>query len=152
MPYTRYRCMLILCFGTAVAVMGCGGGNGGPKTVPVAGTITLNNQPLADAEVTFASENFSAFAKTDSDGHFALVQGAVPGKNRVSISKWQGEKLEMNADEGIDEGQLWSEMDAVGATAPNQPRQLIPSDYQDLEYIVPESGTETADFRLTAKE
>lgn len=151
MPYTPHVQRLVFCLGATFAVTGCGGSGNGPKTVPVAGTITLNEQPLAGAEVTFASENFSAFAKTGPDGRYALVQGAVPGKNRISISKWQGEKLEMNPDEGLDEGQLWSEMDAVGAKAQNQPRQLVPSDYQDLEYIVPEDGTETADFRLTGK-
>jgi hypothetical protein len=144
------RCCTI--FALVLALPGCGSSEGGgPTTVPVAGTVTLNDQPLAGVEVTFVTENFSAVAKTGTDGKYALVQGAVPGKNKVTLSKWEGGNVQLNPEEGIDEGQLWSEMNSADGAVAGQdaPRQLVPADYQNLEYVVPEGGTESADFRLT---
>lgn len=133
-----------------LALLGCGGSSG-PTTVPVAGTITLNGEPLAGAEIVFVTEDFSSFGKTGPDGSYALVQGAVPGENQVSISKWEGEGLELNPDEGHDEGQIEDEMLAMeGDASPvSTRRQLVPEDFRKLTYSVPEGGSETADFRLT---
>lgn len=147
----RFRLwILAAALGLSASVLGCGSTQG-PGTVPVSGTVTLNGEPLEGVEVMFVTENFSSFGKTGPDGRYTLVQGAVPGKNQVSLSKWEGGTIELNPDEGIDEGQLWSEMDAAGGTVPGRelPRQLVPEDYRNLEYVVPEGGAESADFRLT---
>ena len=77
----------------ALAAAGCTGGQ-----VPVAGKVTLDGRPLADATVHFqpfapdkGSTLREAFGKTGPDGRYELKAigaggGAAVGKNRVRIS------------------------------------------------------------------
>jgi len=134
--------------------------------VPVSGTITLNDEPLADAEVYFISGTQSGFARTNEAGQYVLQEGAVPGDHRVLISKKSGGSLESlvpgYGSPGLDAGQL----QAATAGALNDPmkaRQLksvlpketLPPDYSSpeksiLNFTVPDSGASEADFRLLA--
>lgn len=73
---------------TLAAVPGCGGG---PKLVPVAGTVTLDGEPLE--VVTFLQTNAKdtlAVAETDDEGNYLLAHlgrpGAAAAKYKVSIS------------------------------------------------------------------
>lgn len=135
-----------------IGMLGCGGSERrGPETVPVSGTVTLNGKPLEGADVHFVRDDFSSFAKTGPDGTFTLVQGAVAGENQVSISKWEGEGPEYDPESGYDEGQLESEIDALGGdmSKVKSRRQLVPPDYRNLTYSVPEGGTDSANFSLT---
>jgi hypothetical protein len=150
----------ITCWG-ALLLFGCGSGAPAPpKTVPVSGTVYLNGEPLAGAEVRFIREGFSSFGETGADGRFELVQGAVPGQNTVSVSKIEGGSgIELDPESGMDAGQLeamrMGTEGTPGATSvPELPRQLIPAKYSDpstskLTYPVPEGGTTSADLRLT---
>ena len=71
-------------------VMGCGQS----PTVPVSGTVTLNGQPAADAEVIFTpSQGRVASGATNAEGRFALStnksgDGAVPGDHKVTIVEY----------------------------------------------------------------
>ena len=84
------------------AVTGCGGSKGGPATIEVTGTVTLNGSAVDGANVLFSPEigsgdgRLASQASTDSAGRFKLSthvgggkfkSGIVPGKYIVAISK-----------------------------------------------------------------
>lgn len=150
--------LLGLC--ATLAFTGCSGeGRAIPDTVPVSGTITLDGKPLADAEINFLPEShkdFASYGKTNAEGKYTLVQGAVPGKNKIVIKKMSAGNLQINPEEGMDAGQMEamaSAAQAEGKTGPQVPKQLVPADYSDptkskLEFPVPEDGTDKADFKL----
>ena len=138
----------IACSAALFLTVGCGG-ESGPETVPVAGTVTLNGEPISGAEVTFMHEEFTAYGTTDAEGRFSLEPGAVVGNNKVVVSKWEGE---MNEDEGMDAGQMEA-MAIDGGGGGDAPKQLVPAEYTSanttpLSFSVPEGGTESADFDL----
>jgi hypothetical protein len=64
------------------------------ETVPVTGTVTLNGQPAADAEVIFTpSKGRVASGATDAAGRFTLStnqpgDGAVPGDHKVTVVEY----------------------------------------------------------------
>ncbi|MEZ6087738.1 MAG: hypothetical protein R3C05_06890 [Pirellulaceae bacterium] len=138
----------------ALAASGCSSSPGGPETVPVAGVITMGGQAVEGATVQFIGGQFSAFAKTDSSGKFSLEPGAVVGENKVLISKLS---MPAGADPTMDEGQLMAMAgDPAMAANKNAPKQLIPGQYSDpekstLTFVVPEDGSDSADFSLDAK-
>lgn len=77
-----------------VALAGCGGSSGFPKTYPVSGTVKLKGKPIDGAMVTFQLESGkeNAIGTTDKNGEFKLSMfrpgdGAVPGQYKVSIRK-----------------------------------------------------------------
>lgn len=151
---TRTAVFFIALTGAFVAA-GCGSGDSGPETVAVSGRVLLDGEPLEGAEVTFVTDDFASFGKTDADGYYELVQGGVPGENKVRLSKWDGEELvEFDAEDGFDEGQIEAALSAVEGEddlGPDAPRQLIPEDFRELKYVVPEGGTDSADFRLRSR-
>lgn len=145
--------MRFVCCILVVILAGCGGdGREKPDTVNVSGTVYLDGKPLADADVNFMNEemNFASYGKTNAEGKYTLAQGAVPGLNKITISKIEGEDLELDPEEGMDAGQL----EAMGATGKEMgPKQLVAEEYSDpekskLEFEVPADGTDSADFRL----
>ncbi|MEK6246938.1 MAG: carboxypeptidase-like regulatory domain-containing protein [Planctomycetales bacterium] len=80
-----------LVFGfMAIALVACPGcGNGLPQ---VSGTVTLDDQPLANALVTFEPvDGRPSYARTDEDGFYRLIYtddktGGTLGTNQVSIT------------------------------------------------------------------
>jgi hypothetical protein len=126
----------------------------------VSGTVYLDGQLLPDADVSFISKEFTSTGRTNSEGHYELVLGAVPGENKITISKWKGGKYEINPDEGMDEGQFLAMQDpAMLGVAKKSfqpgPEQLIPRRFSDpakseIVFNVPESGTPSADFRISS--
>jgi hypothetical protein len=88
-----------MCF---LTFAGCGSTKGGPSTVNVTGTVTLNGTSIDGATVLFSPDigssdgRLASQATTDTAGRFALSthvgggklkSGIVPGKYVVSISK-----------------------------------------------------------------
>jgi hypothetical protein len=76
----------------AVTAAGCGSGNH-PPLGRVSGVVTLDGQPLVDADVTFQPEETgrASVGTTDSSGRYELiyfneVRGALVGKHRVLIT------------------------------------------------------------------
>lgn len=140
---------------------GCGsGGATGPHTVRVSGTVSLEGKPLAGAEIRFVSDKFSGYGLTNSEGKYDLVQGAVPGKNKVFISKIEGGK---NISEAI-AGDMEQLRTAAESAKQEQarggkvnlddiPHETVPAQYSDpektkLTFTVPDGGATNADFRL----
>ena len=84
-----------------LAGLGCSGGPVIPPTVSVSGKVIYKDQPLADAEVSFASKLDNkdikpARGKTNASGEFTLstyidpqheVSGATPGDFSVTVTK-----------------------------------------------------------------
>jgi len=76
------------------AIMGCGGSE--YKLVPVSGHVTLDESPLEDAQVTFASigsgVGTTSIGHTDSEGRYELstmkdgYHGATVGRHRVTVT------------------------------------------------------------------
>ncbi len=109
------RKQLMLCGIIALVVLsGCG--DGGPKVVPVEGTVKLDGKPLDKILVEFlpTSDGQRSFGETDNEGHFKLTTddgeriGATVGTHKVTLKdtsvlggKFLGRKgEEMNMSEG----------------------------------------------------
>ncbi|MBM4005011.1 MAG: carboxypeptidase regulatory-like domain-containing protein [Planctomycetes bacterium] len=81
------RVVLILA---AILVVGCGSKNG---TVPVAGTVTLDGQPLPNAALAFHSadgKGRAATARSGANGEFKISSygdgdGIVPGEYKILV-------------------------------------------------------------------
>lgn len=96
---TLLSCFCLSLF-SIVAVSGCSSSSGEslPELGLVTGTITLDNQPLSEAMVTFQPTSGGAMSSgaTDESGTYEIffnteTPGAVIGSHKVSISKPDGE-------------------------------------------------------------
>src|SRR4051812_39027407 len=72
------------------AVVGCS--KGGPQIAPVHGRVTLDGQPLVNADIEFQPEGAQRASKgrTDADGRYELAykrgqMGAIVGPQTVRI-------------------------------------------------------------------
>ena len=130
----------LLLVGLAV---GCGGGSGDrPETGPVAGKVTLDGQPLADATVTFSPDSGRpSSGVTNANGEYELdytvdVKGAKVGSHKVSISTFKA---------GDAEGE-GSESQAVPEKVPPQYNRET-----TLTFEVKPEGHTDANFDLQSK-
>ncbi|MGC1273517.1 MAG: hypothetical protein WBC44_07390 [Planctomycetaceae bacterium] len=146
---------------TVLTATGCGGDDAEgdrPPRLPVSGTVTYKEAPLADAQVTFnpeAPDGRAAFGRTDAEGHYELTtfeagDGAVAGKYIVTIQKYDTPPV--STAEVPEEEYVPPE--ASNAPAPPPPKNLAPDKYRqmhtsDLRAVVSEGGDETFDFTLT---
>jgi hypothetical protein len=130
----------------ALAVVGGCGGGAEVDVVPVSGVIKINGQPtegvgvifqplVTDAKKMDAAPQSSGV--TDASGRFELAmpiteqKGAVPGKHRVMFMAGEYPK---DAPDG-----------APPAYEPIPPKYNVES---ETEFVVPDDGTEAADFDL----
>ena len=140
----------------ALLLSGCGDSVKPGRGVPVSGTITMNGAPLEGASVRFMNDTFVGYGTTDSDGKYRLVQGALPGQNKVTISKIEGGSDAVVGDSasGMDSGQM--EAAALGNSGPDVPKlpvDLLPEDYSNpaktkLTFEVPNGGESGVDFTI----
>lgn len=148
----KVACLLV------VFALGCGG-SGIPGTAPVSGTVTLDGKPLVGANVCFSSEDGKhlGFGRTDDQGKYKLVQGAMVGSNKVFISRTEGELPAGYSDDpesGMDAGQV----EAMSMSAPkkgksNLPKEVIPEIYSSLAktkltFNVQSGGNDNVNFEL----
>jgi len=106
MKSVRSLCMVLslfaLCSLLVASTAGCGG-RGGPNTGTVTGVVTLDGQPLPNAQVNFyPSEGRASTGTTDETGTYELMftateEGAVPGQHSVEISTAIAESDEQGA-------------------------------------------------------
>jgi hypothetical protein len=133
---------LVLIAIGVLGVVGCGSGS--DKVVPVSGTITLDGQPLAGANITFqptgaGSAGPGSGAVTDAAGKYVLKTaekaprpGAVVGKHTVRIAGAQDQRA--------------PDDDTQRPPA----KDPVPAHYRDgsLTFEVPAAGSDKADFAL----
>jgi len=135
-----------------LAVFSAGCSSDPYKSASVSGRVTLNGQPLADAEVMFQpvalegsiNPGPGSYGITDAEGRYTLkligkeTKGAVVGKHKVRI------------------GHHEPPGDPFDDTPKKRPKRAIqiPAKYQQpeaaLEFDVPAGGTTSADFQLTS--
>lgn len=151
------RFVLLLLIVPALVVAGCGDGASPGRGVPVSGKVTMGGKPLAGANITFMNDTFAGFAHTDADGNYKLVQGALPGMNKVAISKIEGggQAVVEDTDAGMDSGQFEAAAmgAAAGAKAPAGPKELVPTEYSSssqtkLTFDVPAGGAKDVNFDI----
>jgi hypothetical protein len=139
---------------SALMLLGCGESVSPGRGVPVSGTITMGGEPLEGANVYFLNGTFAGFARTDAAGKYRLVQGALPGTNKIVISKIEGgaEPVVNDPESGMDAGQM--EAAAMGSgTEVKKPKNLVPDEYGDatrtkLTFDVPTAGADGVDFNI----
>jgi hypothetical protein len=132
--------IIAACGFVLVSIAGCGG----PKLVPVEGTITLDGRPLAGAtiglELVGGAKDFRLFhGETDANGRFAIKPfersstGAPPGEYYVMITS-------VKAPPGA------NEMTVL-------PKEPVPQEYQNgsKTLTVPDDGTTAADFAIKTR-
>lgn len=146
----------------ALWVTGCGGGDKLPEPdldlVPVTGVVTLNGEPLADADISFLFDGkppkgfVASGAKTDSSGKFVIMTGSkpgtVPGRYKVTISRYtmlDGSPIVVDAEAGMDIEQLRQS---------GRLKQLIPERYANpettqLSAAVADTDEVELEFKLT---
>ena len=102
---TWLRPTLVIAISVMISGAGCSGGDSGPATYPVTGTVELNGQAVADASLTFhpQGEGTPAQAETDDGGQFSVSTyfdlgkrqkpGMTPGKYTVTIAKLDLESI-----------------------------------------------------------
>ena len=141
--------------GLALALIAFGGCGGGGRTiVPVSGVVKVNGVPAANLVVSFqplGGENDEnpgrgSSAVTDAEGKYALIYdgekpGALTGKHRVRIFP------QVTGGAGRGEAE-------TGEAGPAKATAWIPPEWNDLSQVnfdVPEKGTDTADFNIETK-
>jgi hypothetical protein len=138
-------------------LLGCGSGDDGPPRASVSGKLTIDGKPVPGVDVNFVHPDFpqhGSYAKTDEDGNFRLVQGAVVGVNTVFFSKVTGDTAMTDEEGGMDAGQFEAMAEGNDQIAKQGPKieQVIPPEYatsqSKLTFNVPEGGTNSANFEL----
>jgi hypothetical protein len=110
-----------------------------PKTYPVSIKIAHRGQPVEGASVTLVPQGQSgrgASGVTDANGVAkmglpGLVDGAVPGKYWVTVSKVEGAQSDPN----MSAEEFYKQQSSDPAAAPASPKHLLP-----LKYLSAESG------------
>ncbi|WP_146561521.1 hypothetical protein [Posidoniimonas corsicana] len=83
------RCYAMVAL-ASIAAVGCG--DGGPKRVPVSGTVLIDGKPLTVGNVRFVPEGARpSYGQVDDEGRFTLScfesgDGAVTGLHQVQVS------------------------------------------------------------------
>jgi hypothetical protein len=147
--------MVILVAG----LLGCSGGASNRRaTRPVTVTVKYKGAPVADATVTFISEDgepSSAYGKTDAQGTaklktYAEGDGAVLGKQKVIVNK---EQILNNVKVADQDSPDYAPLPPGGAPVP-QVKHLVPEKYtapgnSPLTAEVTASGPNSFTFELT---
>lgn len=82
----------LMLLSACLLISGCDDRDPKEGLVPAYGTVTLDGEPLVDAQVTFNHpENVETFGRTDSNGYYEMAytfsqKGAFAGTNAVSFT------------------------------------------------------------------
>jgi hypothetical protein len=120
--------------------------------VPVEGRVTLDDQPVEGASITFMPQSAGmqpATAGSDADGRFRLETrekpGAMPGLYKVVVSKHETPQKPPGASP--------NEMPLVTNGARPNPKSLLPAQYgaltnTPLQVEVPKEGTSSVHLEM----
>jgi hypothetical protein len=131
-------CLFLTCWG-------CDGSDLGT----VSGTVTLDGEPLAGAQVVLMpqGDGSPSYGETDDQGRYSLTHtrgdsGALIGPHTVSISVEEEEEYDAS---GMDEGSIMEK--------PDKPNK-VPARYNEETELTREvqAGDNTLDFPLTSGE
>jgi hypothetical protein len=137
-----------ICFLPLILAMGCLGGVDPkqPKLEPVTGVVTLDSEPLMNADITFIpiSGQIEAGGRTDADGKYTLIvrnqMGAAVGDYKVTISKRTRE----------DGSEFPENRENVGAGKESLPPKYVDRIMTELKATV-EPGENEINFDLKSK-
>lgn len=146
---------LIFVLGLGLFVIGCGGDD---RVAPVTGVVTLDDQPIANASVTFmpAEGGRPAFGVTDADGKYELTtfqeaDGALIGSHIVTIVAVD-EKVNDKAVAAAEEhGSLSEFMHPQAKQKWIIPERYSAQDTSGLSHDVERGKLNRADFPLTKR-
>ena len=138
---------------TICLTIGCSGGTGLPRTVPVTGKVTYKGVPVGGATVSFIGEGDlrPAVAITESDGSYSLhtldADGAMPGKYAVVV-----EKTELPPE--LTKEVSMEDAAKMAGRPPPAPKRLLPIKYGDatktpFRYEVKDGQPNQFDLQLT---
>ena len=135
------RCFFKSTYATVLFLLACGGcGSSGPEIASVAGRVTMDGKPLANATIVFIPESGRpSGARTDESGDYALNfsegrRGAIPGPNAVRISTVRD-----------------AEKDENGKTLVPESKETVPMEYNaatKLTFTVEPKKKNIANFDL----
>lgn len=132
-----------ILFGLSVVCLFSLVGCGRTGLAPVEGVVTLDGEPLPDAEVVFKpDQGRPSVARTDESGRYKLMYtreaaGAAPGHHKVTISTFI-EADDSSADEKIQQGR----------------KETLPAKYNKqttLEATLDANGQKDLNFELVSK-
>lgn len=138
--------------------VGCGGGVGGPPTVPAEGIVTLDGTPVEGATIVFIDANGSSNSgngATDAEGKFSLSfvegkGGIVPGTYMATVQK--NVEIELKpGDLAGEEGEHAAEGGGTQAGVENVLPLKYMSPKPDFTFTVPEGGVTDLKLELTSK-
>jgi len=149
---------------TIVGVCGLSGcGGGGPRLVPVSGTVTLNGKPFRDAQILFLPDDSNKGGMAGADltgpeGNYKAMtngrSGLVPGKYKVVVVKTTVDLSKVPPEFKDDPymAQLVLEGPDGGAQSPSaRPRPPKPNETkQEFEREIPADGG-VQDFDVKAE-
>ncbi len=152
---TAFAWLCSCCLG----ISGCGKAENKPV---VMGLVTLDDQPLADAQVQFVTipggpePGRAVFgARTDASGRYRVP--AIPGRYRIVVLKWvrkDGYTIDPNRVDAAQHNA--AEMDVQPEPDPNSPlRQAVPVEYtheSQTPFVKDVTATvQTIDLELKSK-
>ena len=141
----RNTFQFIAIFTALALIAGCG--DGSIATINVTGTVTVDGEPLAGANVSFSPKSDGqgnpGFAVTDADGRFrlqtllgAVDAGTTPGEYYVTITKTESVETTSSSDD--------VEASSSQSLTP-PPRSLIPVRYGQRGAVPELSATVSAE-------
>jgi len=152
MPRVFHSCVSCVVVLGVASLLGCSKEDPNlPHRVPVHVSVTYQNKPVEDAQVTFVPEPSGkpAFGRTDAQGQVDLStfrerDGAVPGSYQVTIIKTATNAAAVGASQP---------QAGMGATPPVAAKYLVPQKYSQaqtsgLQAIVKQSGENKFEFSL----
>jgi len=147
-----------------VGVLGCSPGERLSGLVPLRGTIFLDDQPLAGAQIVFAPEEGqrSASAISLNNGNFTATtlkhnDGIYPGKYQIGVTKVEVTDHRTPEQKIRDNSDLIDESMAHVPPSPElEIRAIVPERYNDfdssgLTVEVGKSGQKNYEIRLTSQ-
>ncbi len=155
----------LLALGGVLVILG--GCDGGPELSPVSGRVTVNDKPLVNAAIIFSPldegmPQVTSGGTTDSNGDYELSTpkgqpGAVVGKHKVMIKpakRVDSSLASANSEyDPIIEGEApdYDTFEFEIDTAEDGDLAAARLGVQTFELDVPQGGTNTANFAITAK-